>query len=188
MKQNSDPDASTDIQDWTIVVAQADEQNKLDPMYAPYMACSPDGLLIRDKLGYEYKTKDGWPVPESNTSLLACEYLQCQTSLFFCGPDIADAWIIVYNRLDTNETKAFIIFPDEQLWRCGLKIPFTHFVDKVLVDAQTLFDLHLIQDVIFEDFVNKHRYKPVEHGYKEHMLQALKNSMSKHVIELPFVD
>lgn len=168
------------ILDWTIVIS---------PDH-PLLACSPDGLDIDNQLGYEFKTKDGVCIPAKPVNILPCEYLQCQTSLWWCR-DWIDGWILFYNRIDTDEHKAFLITLDADLMT-NMMMPIMYdFVDRVEGAVADLTIQSIINKsevpVDFSTVMNKWNYPRAYNGLKDERLNWLNASKKRHVVELPFV-
>lgn len=164
------------MEDWTIVVSPDSD----------VMACSPDGLDIPARLGYEFKTKDYVRVPQLPTDLLACEYLQCQTCLAFCR-DFIDAWVICYHRLDTNEFRAYRITFDSVLWEQTVWPALCEFTDRVSTVSAQLMEASLAGDVVFHDFMNKHKYGNMPTGSRGATMDTLRHSMHMHVNRVSLV-
>lgn len=153
------------------------------------MACSPDGLDTVERTGYEYKTKDRVCVPADCTAILNCEYLQCQMCLWCCQ-GIVDRWLICYNRLDTNEFKAYHITLDTQLMESHILPLLVEFVDKVLAAEEEYAGMHRSQveggEIDWQEFIDRHKYPRMHPKVKADMLQRLQESKRQfaHPIQL----
>lgn len=146
----------------------------------PQIACSPDGLDTAERLGYEYKTKDRKAVPHKSTEILPCEFLQCMECLWCCQ-GIVDGWIICYNRLDTNEFKAFYIELDTDLMRDVVEPALDEFVRKVdAAEEDFKKQVEGGASIVFEEFMKAHLYPRVDSKWKKDLLAKLHKSMETH--------
>jgi len=167
---------NTDIEDNTIIVHPTN--NKI--------GCSPDGLSLSAKLGYEYKTKDHVPIPPTNVDILPCEYMQCQMCLACCEGFGLDGWIICYNRLDTNETAAYFIEFDRELWDDWFP-DVEEFVSRGVAGAEAYMAECCESNVPvdFDDFFKKNiAYDDYTAGEKIRFIEQLKTSMQKHATKI----